>query len=198
MNAQAILDKIGEDARAAAEGLVQEAGKKASQLMEASRAKMDAQRETMVIQAEKESAELEQRMLRMAELDDRKELLGKKQALMDEAFAVAREKLVSMPAKDMRAFFLKQVTDVANGSETLVLGADKAGWFDPSFVEEADKALAAKGKEGKLTVASEKRPGCTGVILAGQGSQVVCTFETVLDSLRADMEAQIARELFGG
>lgn len=198
MNAQAILDQIREDARAQGEKILADAQAKASETKAASREKIEAMHQSMISQAEKESAEMEQRMLRMAELDERKELLQKKRGLMDEAFALASQKLRAMPKTDKRAFFLGQVEKAAQGNETLRVGAEGADWFDGGFVAEANQSLEKQGKPAGLRVDSAGAvPGATGVVLAAQGMEVHCTFEALLDTMRAELETQVANALFG-
>ena len=197
MNAQAILAKIEEDAKAGAAKTLDDAKVKADALKAASREKIEGMHAAMLSQAERDSAAMEQRMQRMAELDDRKELLAKKRTLMDEAFALAGEKLAAAPAKEKRAFFLKQVEQCAAGGETLIIGAEGAEWFDDGFAADANKALQQAGKEGGLTLSPEKRAGCAGFILAAKGAEVRCTFDALLEEARAGLEQQVAEVLFG-
>ena len=106
MNAQAIVSKIEQDARDTAGQLRADAQAKAEALKAASREKINAMHQTMLSQAGKDSESLEQRLLRMAELDDRKDLLGMKRTLIDEAFAMAGEKLKNAPAGEETFFLL--------------------------------------------------------------------------------------------
>lgn len=198
MNAQPILDKIEQDAQASARALVADAEAKALDIRKKAQSKLDTMKADMVAQAEREGQEAQQRMLRMADLEDRKSLLAKKRKLLDEAFDLALQKLRGMPQKELRAFFLAQVVQAAQGQEELVVGAEHAAWFDDAFVQEANAALEKRGKMGKLRQGQERRPGITGVILATQGTEVHTTLETLLDALRSDMEAEVATQLFGG
>lgn len=196
MNAQPILEQIREDAQLAAEKIVADAQKKAAELKDASREKIEGMHAAMVSQAEKESSQLEERMLRMAELDERKELLQKKRDLMDEAFQLAKEKLKAMPADQKRAFFFGRATDAAQGGETLVIGSESGEWFDTAFVEDVSRALEKLGKAGGLTLGTEGRTGVTGVILVKGGAETHCTFETLLEAQRAQLETKVAETLF--
>ncbi len=197
MNAEAILVKIEEDARASAAQALADAQKKAEELKAASREKIEGMHKTMVSQAERDSEALGQRMLRMAELDDRKALLGKKRALIDEAFDLAYRRLTDAPAAEKRAFFLRQIAECAAGGETLIVGAQAADWFDAAFPAEANEALQKAGKPGKLTLAAGKREGCAGVVLSGGGAEIRCTFDALLEEARAGLEQQVATTLFG-
>lgn len=85
MNAQAILVKIEQDAAENADRILRRARAEADEMLAASGAEIEGLRGALLKQAEKDGAELEQRMQRMAELEDRKLLLGQKRKLIDHA-----------------------------------------------------------------------------------------------------------------
>ena len=195
MNAQAILDKIGQDAGDAALRIADDAQVKIAQMRAASGAKIEAQHAALLSRAQRESDELEQRMLRMAELDSRKALLAKKRALMDEAFTRAGAKLAKAPVEEKRAFFLRMVARNAAGTEALLASAN-APWFDDAFLAEANAALAKAGKPADLTLATERARGGEGVTLRLNGAETRLTLDVLLDESRAAMEQQVAAVLF--
>ena len=88
--------------------------------------------------------------------------------------------------------------ELAEGGETLIVGADNDGWMDDQFLQDANAALAAKGKTAALTLGSEKRKGVSGLILAKHDTEINCTYEAFLTSERLEMEAQVAQTLFPG
>lgn len=195
MNAQAILDQIGQDAQAAAQRIAEEAQAKAAHLKSASRSKIESLHAAMLSQAQRDSDELEQRMLRMAELDSRKALLAKKRALIDEAFAHAGELLRAMSAGEKRAFFLGQITRYASGNEKLLVSED-APWFDDALLTDANAALAKAGKPANLSLADGRVAGDEGVTLRQGGAETRLTLGVLLAEARAQMEQQVAAELF--
>ena len=197
MNAEAILQKIEEDAVAAADRLNAEAQSKAEAMKAASRAKIEGMHNAVREQANRDSDELEQRMLRMAALDVRKALLEKKRALLNEVFAKARILLHEAPAQEKRAFFLSQAARYANGGETLLIGDEYADWFDADFLADINRAMQAIGKPGALTLANEPAKGCEGLILQQSGMEIRCTFDALLDEQRPALEQQVAEMLFG-
>ncbi len=196
MNAQAILEKIGADGRQAAAALLKEAGEKAEAIRAASDVKITRLREETVLKAQAESAAMELRMHRMAELDERKLLLSAKRQLMDQAFQLALDKLRQMTPEQMEAVFLPLVASSANGTETLVVGAQNDIWYTPAFVQKVNEALTAAGKPGQITVNEERRPSMTGVILVGEGMEINCTLEAMLQARRLDLEAEVASILY--
>ena len=195
MNAQAILDKIGQDAREAAQRMAGEATARVAQLKTASRAKIESLHAATVAQAKRDSDELEQRTLRMAELEQRNALLAQKRALIDEAFARAGALMAAMPLPEKRAYFVRAVVRYAGGGETLAVSRN-APWFDEAFLADVNAAMAAAGKPATLTLAQDRPQADEGVTLLQGGAEVRCTFAVLLDEARAQLEQQIASELF--
>lgn len=196
MNAQAILTRIEEDAREAAARVASEATARAAEWTAASRDKIEAMHQTMLAQANRDGDELEQRMLRMAELDQRKALLQKKRQLIDEAFAKAGAMMQATTAGEKRAFFLKQLVHLAEGGEMLMVGRRQSDWYDDAFIADANRALIATGKRGDLKFSTAPQPDCVGFILAANGTEIRCTFDALLEEARMKMEQQVAAELF--
>ena len=197
MNAEAILTKIEEDAREAAAKLQSDAETKAAEMKAASREKVETMQRTMLSQAEKDSAEQQERLWRMASLDERKNFLARKRQLIEETFGLARQKLAAASAEKRREFFRQQILACANGTEHLVVGAEHDDWFDDRFVSEVNQALSAAGKRGELIAEQERRPDCTGAILCTPGTEIDCTFEALLGDARGELEQKVAAILFG-
>ncbi|MFH1880716.1 MAG: V-type ATP synthase subunit E family protein [Bacillota bacterium] len=196
MDAKAILVKIEQDAREAAQRIHSDAEEKAKAMKLEAQANVEMLLSTMLAQAEQECQHMEERMHRMAELDNRKALLAMKREVIDEAFQMAKEKLLNTKPAERRAFYLKQTVKCARGEETLIVGADDAGWFDDGFLGDANRALQAAGKPARLQLKAERRKGCAGIVLSFKGAEVRITFESLLDEARADMEQLAAQALF--
>ena len=198
MNAQAILDKILQDAKESASATLRDADDRAKEMEAAADKRIAAARAKTEAQARQDAEAATARMQRMAELDERKLLLADKRRMMDRAFELALAKMKAMPAKQARAFLLDALTELAEGGETLIVGADNDGWMDDRFLQDANAALAAKDKTAALTLGSEKRKGVSGLILAKHDTEINCTYEAFLTSERLEMEAQVAQTLFPG
>ncbi len=197
MNADAILVKIEEDAKHSAERILSDAQTRAEAMKVASREKIEEMHKTMLAKVALDGAELEQRMLRMAELEDRKALLAQKRVLIQDTFAQAQAQLDHAGAEKKRAFFLSQVTRCASGEETLFVGDVHADWFDASFITDVNQSMVAAGKPGSITLAPEKAPDCQGVVLKANGAEIHCTFEAILTEIRPRLEQEVAALLFG-
>ncbi len=195
MNAQAILDQIAADAQASAERIKTEAAARADELRTLSRVKIEGLHTALVLKAREDGDALGERMVRMAGLEARKELLAQKRALLDESFARARASLSAKPVAQKRAFFLRQIARCAYGDETLAV-SESADWLDERFVSDANAELVAVGKPGNLTLAADRLTGSEGILLRRNGTEVCCTFDAMLEEARAAMEQQVAATLF--
>lgn len=191
MNAQAILQKIEDDAQQTVRQMKADAQRKAEALTKASGDKMQTMHDQLVKQAQAEGEVLKDHMRRMAELDSRKQLLQRKQQVMDEAFAAAREELCGQPAAQTRAFMLDSLAKAAQGDETLLVGAKHDGWFDQSFLNDLNGRI-----NGSVTLAEGRRKDVTGAVLVRGGTEVHVTYESMLNGARIDLETEIANILF--
>lgn len=191
MNAQAILQKIEHDAQQTVQQLQADAQRKAEALTKASADKTQAMHDQLVKQAQAEGEALKDRMRRMAGLDTRKQLLQRKQQVMDEAFTAAREELCGQPAAQTRSFMLTSLAKAAQGDEALLVGAEHDGWFDQSFLSDLNSRI-----NGSVTLADGRYEGVTGALLVRGGTEVHVTYESMLSGARIDLETEIAKILF--
>lgn len=194
MDVQGILNKIETDARQAASATLAEAQKRADDLRAKSEAQLASQRQAMEERARVDGQEMESRMLRMAELEEKKARLAVKRQVMDEAFAQAVERLHHLPVGEKRAFFLAELVSAAHGGESICVGTRENAWFDARFLADANAALAAKGCQGTLQ-RGEDVPGC-GFELRQGGAALNCTFESLVEGQRMALEGDVAQALF--
>ncbi len=195
MNADAILKRIEQEARQAADAALSEARARADALQASCQTKLAQEDEAAMERARKDALALDDRMQRMAELDARKALLREKRIVLDEAFALALKKMQAMPAAQAKRYAMAVLLDAARGDETLIADADSA-WCDAAFVREANVALAAAGREGKLRLSGEKRALGGGFLLVRGGMEVNCSFEAAIAARRLELEAEVASLLF--
>ena len=196
MNAQAILQKIEDDAKTTAAQIEAESQAKLTEMRNASTQKIESMHNATIAQANKESDALAERMARMASLEMRKELLDAKRKLMDEAFSEAYKALLNLPTEQLRSFFLNEIVNNAIGDEVLAIGQTHSSWFDDAFLADVNKALSAKNKPANLTLCNEKRADVTGAVLIKSGTEIYCTLESILNDLNTEMETEIASILF--
>lgn len=195
MNAQAITDKILEDARAQAASTLSEAQQKAESLRRQSEAAVEQKRQESEKQADRQAADLRDRMLRMAELDQKKALLAVKRQVIDQAFDEALKRMAAMGAAQKKDYIEKLLVESAQGGEDLIPSSEDKALFDGAFMDRLNGRLKQAGK-APVTLKDEDRPLGGGFVLKQGGLEVNCAFRAVLKEARPALEAEVAGVLF--
>lgn len=198
MNTQPILTKIKEDAQMTIGTLMQEAENRALTIFEQSEQSVADMREKTQESARNEGEQLDERMRRLAALEDRKNLLTAQRTLLDKAFAQALFQLRTLPAEQFGPWVLSLIVLNAEGKERVRAGELNDGFFTADFVERVNTELISAGKIGKMIEETPRVPGVTGVVLFGQGSEIYCTAEAALEQSRISLETKVAERLFPG
>lgn len=196
LNTKPILDLILSDAREAADKLITQARDRANTISEYASRRAEEHLEQTRQQAQVEAIALEDRMRRMAMLEQRKELVTQKRALIDQAFDQALAQLNESPTDQLGTFMFDLLIQLANGDERLQAGALNDGFFTPGFVASVNQRLQELGKPGQLQAEDARIPGVCGLLLKGKASMVNCTLSALMDARREELEAGVASILF--
>ena len=178
LSTDSIRNKILEDARKSATQILSDADVRAQKNRAASDKRIADARAKAMSDAQAQGDEMRDRMLRMAELDMRKELLGSKREVISEAFQKALERMRTM--------------DV----ETVVFSKADERVFTPEFIESVNEELKKLGRKGQLKVGSERRETGGGFILSDGGADIMCTYEALMSEARAGIEGDVLKLLF--
>ena len=129
-----------------------------------------------------------------AALDSRKYALKVKRALIDEAFALAAERMEQKSDAERSALIKALLIREAEGGETIIPAArDEAN--AKSALAEVNAALAQSGR-APLTIAPADADITGGFILKAAGYEKNCSFAAVLREVRAAEESAVAGILF--
>ena len=221
-----ITARIQADAQAEASQILQEGEKRAAAI----KAGYQAQEEQEAAALRQEGEAAAQRQLERLEsaagMEARQQLLGAKQACLEEAFARAQEKLLALPDAEYADLLAKIAVKAAKtGREEVILNARDRQRVGTQVVSRANALLAqaaapsaAKELKGSkagdilskvvtganaliqgtalLTLAEETREMAGGLILRDGNVELNCAFETQLRVLRDSMAADVAAILF--
>ncbi len=196
MKPDAITSRILEDARAEASAMQREADRRVDKLRRENDDAMRKQREKAIAKAGEDAVEIRDRMLRMAELDQRKEYLGMKRQVIDAAFDRALDEMRKMPAEQARTFMAARITEAAQGDEEVIFSAGDEGIYTAEFLKELNAGLTKAGKPGALRLAQERRELNGGVLLRRGGMEINLTYAAILGEKRPALEAEVASMLF--
>jgi V/A-type H+-transporting ATPase subunit E len=193
-----ICRRILDDTASKAEAVKKQAAQEAAKIEAEAREKA-AQFQTETLErAQQKAAELEKRRLGNVELEARKELLAAKQALIDVVFQQALETLVSLETGEYFQLLKKMVLDsVETGRETLILSPRDRERVPTSFLEEINRDLKSRtGGPAAIRIAEETREMSGGFMLQGEKVEINGTFESLLETQRDLLEAEVATILF--
>ena len=190
-----IVARIGNEAGAQAQAILDEAAAREREL-EASYAKAAGEEyRSMVSAAQKECEADAGRVMRVAEMDRRKELLALKQDMISEAFGLAQEKLAAMQGDEYVKFLVRLAVKAAGpGERELIMnGRDRAA-VGAAVVSKANAELCGSTV---LSLSEEMREIAAGLIVKAGGIEVNCSVESPLASCRAELSSTLAQIMFG-
>jgi len=194
MAVEDILKKIRADAEEAARRIVAEGQAAADGVTAEARGRIEAQGERMRAKARQRADEERNRIVTLARLSGRRDLLTEKQRLIDRVFDETRKSILEMGREDYRGLiraFLKDTHDA--GDVEVIVDTDETR-IDQGFLDEVARQLDGAGR---LTLSSERRAIGGGFILRSGRTETNCTLETILRDARERLETEVASILFG-
>jgi len=192
-----ILDKLQAESRAETEAILSKAKAEADAIRERFAKQAEQEKITAEEKGRKAASERQDRLIRAAEMESKKTILGAKQAVLDKAFEQAREALLHLPDDRYIDLLAKLAASSAgSGAEALVLNAKDRAALGEKVVAQANHLLADAGRTGRLTLSEETADIDGGLFLRDQASEVNCTFETLLRLGREELAGQAAAILF--
>ena len=151
MKVDAITEKILEDARQSAAQTLREANERAQETQRRSEAEIVKKRDQAMDEARRECVGLRDRMLRMAELDERKNLLSMKRQVIDQAFEDALKRMRAMDEASARAYLKRLILESAQGGEQIITDSADRKLYSEAFLAELNAELKKRGGSGALT-----------------------------------------------
>lgn len=139
------------------------------------------------------AAQREERLIAMADMERRKDLLAAKQEMVGKAFDKALEQLCNLSDGEYVAMLTKLAVAASNsGKEQLIFSQKDRTRVGKDVVIAANEAL----ENGNLTLSEQTRPMRGGFILSDGAIEVNCTFETLVRLQRGEIAGEVASVLF--
>ncbi len=221
-----IAARIRADAQAEIDGLNEQTRQSVQEIFRKYEAQGAQESEAILTRGRAAADERLERLSGAVELEQRKLELAAKQQLLDEAFALALDKLCAMPEKECIDWLADMAVRASEtGREELIFSpqdrermgkqvvaaanaklVDKAAPELPGSLSESkvgallDKVVkntaAIVTGAGQLTLSEQTRPIRGGFILSDGEVEVNCAFETLVRMQREQLERQVAELLF--
>ena len=193
-----ISARILADAEAEAAAIRAQAEEKAAQIRAEYDRRIANEQQRLAAEAQTEAAKQLERDQGAARMAARRQVLEKKQALVDAAFRQAEQQLLSLPEADyIRLCAQLAARASVSGSEELIFSAEDREKVGLAVTEQANALLAKDGKPAKLTLSTDARPMRGGVVLKDGLVETNCSIGTMISGLRPALSGKVAACLFG-
>lgn len=192
-----ISERILKDARDEATRIVEEAQERARSLKDKKVEQTNKDNERLYRESADKAQERKRRMLAVAELEMRKEILSVKQQTIDEAMDRVNEVIMEMPRDEYRKVVSHMLLESAQGDEEVFFSTSDEDRLDQGLIDEVNRKLLEAGKKGELRLSPERGAFQGGFILKSGGMEINNTFEAIIRTGRDEVESDLARILFG-
>ena len=192
-----LTERITSDAEQERSRVLQNASQQAASIQAGYDAVAESNYTDALAKGKADAAERIERLGSVAELEAKKLRLAAKQEMLDKAFDLAREKLMSLPEQEYVDLLAKLAAEgCATGREALVLSVADRPRYGKKVVLAANAKLEAAGRTGELTLSEESREFTGGLYIQDGNIENNCTFSTILRMLREQMAGEVAGILF--
>ncbi len=192
-----IKAKILEDSNAKASHIEEQAKLEAAVILDEAAKEADKKRKDIISKAEADSMEAYRRLLAVADLEGRKELLRAKQEVVEKAFKAAMIKLTELPDREYQKLLENMVVKTAaKGNGEIMLSAKDAGRTDGHFIENVNRSLSEAGIVGSLKLSEDRIASAGGVVIRYGEMEINNTFEILFEMLRPQLENEVVKILF--
>lgn len=201
-NGKLIIDSILDEANTFAERTVKAAERDAEAVLTAAKEEINSQNKQILSEAEQELSAKKQRILAARKLDEKKQMLAQKQALVSQVIDSALENINKLSDSEYLSVIERMLTravnetNVANGEneviEVIVSPEDKQR-LGNTFFSSVSQSLSGGTR---LVLSDQQRDIGPGFILKAGDIEVNCTFAAIVRSDRETLEELAARQLF--
>ena len=133
------------------------------------------------------------RIERTAQLESKKEVLALRQEMVSEAFRLAETKIAAMDEQQYISYLTRKACETGFKGEAQMIMSEK----DKAAVgQKVADAVNTACPEAKLTLADETKEMLGGFILRQGNVEMNCTVDIILELIRGEAAAEVAKVLF--
>ena len=197
MSVNNITSKILRDAEGRKESILATAEEEKNKILSKKVASAKELEKEILEKAEIEAKSKKERVISGAKLKARNEKLAAKQEVIEEVFSKSVETLCKLNDREFVKFIKDSILSLnIDGDETLILNEDGNKIVSKEVVAEINAELKAKGLKGEIKISETIGSFSGGFILEKGGVEINNTFESLVDSLKDQLEFEVAKVLF--
>jgi len=192
-----IKDKIIEDALHEKEKIIKEANENIKKIRDNNQKELNSIKNNIMERCEQEAELKEKNIITEARLEANKEILSEKQAIIEEIFKEAENRIEKLDNKKYANFMEKLILEnVENGEETLYFGDNERKEINQIFIKDINEKLKSKGKKGNLKISKKSMPIKGGIIIGTDEIRKNASLEVILEKIKEDIETKLNQFLF--
>ena len=150
----------------------------------------------LIEKAKIEAKARENRVISNARLKVRNNELKAKQDMISKVFEKAVERLNSLSTLEYKEYILRALDSLdLEGTEILIINKKDEDVINNKFLLDLNNKLISLGKKGKISILTNGNFD-RGFILHRNGIQINNTFESLVKSLRSELELEVTKVLF--
>ena len=150
----------------------------------------------LIEKAKIEAKARENRVISNARLKVRNNELKAKQDMISKVFEKAVERLNSLSTLEYKEYILRALDSLdLEGTEILIINKKDEDVINDKFLLDLNNKLIGLGKKGKISILTNGNFD-RGFILDRNGIQINNTFESLVKSLRSELELEVTKVLF--
>lgn len=197
MSVNNITSKILRDAEGRKESILATAEEEKNKILSKKVASAKELEKEILEKAEIEAKSKKERVISGAKLKARNQKLAAKQEVIEEVFSKSVETLCKLNDREFVKFIKDSILSLnIDGDETLILNENGNKIVSKEVVAEINAELKAKGLKGEIKISETIGSFRGGFILEKGGVEINNTFESLVDSLKDQLEFEVAKVLF--
>jgi V/A-type H+-transporting ATPase subunit E len=197
MSVEQITAKILSDAQAEVRQIEAEIAKRVEKIQAEERELVEAITKEAEEEGRRRAEDRQKKDMATAELELRKGLLAQKQELIQQVFDKALKRLYKLKGQEYQAFISQLLLKVVEiGDEEVIFSSADGHKTAEKLLEEVNTRLVKEGKKGNLRLVKENRALQGGFILRRGKMEVNCSFDTLFNTVREELEPDVADVLF--
>lgn len=196
-NLENLISKIITDANEKSTGIINDAKVKETELIAKKKDEAEEFAKSIIEKATLEGKNLFDRAISKSELKVRNEKLVAKQQVIDKVFNEAIKELNNMSTEDYLNYIKNSLKSIKlQGHEEIIVSENDKDKIGEEFIKELNKSIAKDVEKANIILSKDTRQMNGGFILVRSGIEFNYSYDALVNSLRYEIENQVAMMLF--
>ncbi len=139
----------------------------------------------------------EKKIITEAILNTKKDILSEKQAIINNIFSEALNRINKLEDEKYLSFMEKLILEnIETGDETVYIGKQERKAINHEFIKTINEKLNLQGKKSLLELSKKRLPIMGGVVLGSEKVKKNASLEVILEKVKDEIETKLNQFLF--